>query len=1365
MINLTVVIDNDEAIRKLRELQNVAKTTTSSVVKDSERMDETFNKIKNSIAGLVAGVSISALAKQVVEVRGEVQQLEVAFETMLGSKQKAEKLLAESIELAAKTPFGLQDVSNGAKMLLAYGSAAEEVTEEIKMLGNIASGLSIPLNDLIYLYGTTRTQGRMFTMDLRQFMGRGIPLAEELAKQFGVTKDAVGQLVADGKVGFEQMQTALRALTSEGGQFYNLMEKQSQTITGQISNLEDSIFQMFNAIGKQSEGIIGGAIDVVASLVENYERVGRTLVGLVAVYGTYKTAVMLAAAASKGYTIAELARYSALVLVEKAQKLLNATMLKNPYVLAATAVAAFVALLISQKTATERLRDAEEDYAAAKQDAIDKENEHMQSINDLIATAEDEYASTYARRDALHELIRKYPEVFAKYDTELAMLRDLKQIKLEIASIEAGKSITIPQNELEKVNARIAELEALRDQQSLYVGTGGYQPRLTRGLTKKEQAELEVLQKRRRELYGDIADAQRDNYLAGLASVSDEELAREIEQTKRALAQYKERGYISPFGDVMGGDFGSNYDPTRMEGDLQILEAEYARRQAPTMTAKDWLASKKQEWEDAEKAYNDYLSNKGQISDEEFTRESKRLKEEADSKKKAYMGYAPSGRTGRKSKSDSQAERIKKAADIYSDINAYNSDVQVELLEDGANKEIAQINRNYEKKVAEIREQEKKLTSLQGTITDEQNAALTLALENAAKVRDAEIAKVNKRSEEEAAKSMNEYLIAYGTLQEKILATQDKYATAIANAKNDGEKKMLETERDAILAEFAVEAEGFGKELVGKTTKELSTMIEQLRAQVEAKQEAFDALDSSDSTSAQAYREEINKLNAQIKVLQQQLGKANKAIKDDNWAEATQVFQNIANTANEAAEGISEYNEEAGMVLSGITQLASFGIDLIGTLQGVQKAFKATGEAASAMEKASAIIAVISLAIKAVSGIFNIMNANEEATRNATLAAYEYSQALKEIANIELRESFSAMFGKDSFGEFSALLTETQKQLQELEDTKKKLAETEESAVKNLGANTSVWGNFGGLRGKMNDAKSLDNTLVADMRSGWQKFWGTGNDNIKTTSLEEFYEDGKLNVDKLKAYYDQYKDYLTAEQADLVKSLIDTGELYEKNMDAVTEYLSNIFGELGQSISDSLLEAFKNGTDAAEAMGDVVANVIERMAQDIAYMTFIQPLLDDAEARSKAMQDLYARGLISEEEYLKRQKKNLKILEEGLAARQDELNDFYEDVGIDSSASSQSATQKGFQAMSQDTGDELNGRFTDIQGKVSGIHEAVQFMKSLGSQQLQSLTSIHATVADIRNDTTLIEQHTRVLSTMSQDLSDLKRAVVNEGLI
>jgi hypothetical protein len=205
-------------------------------------------------------------------------------------------------------------------------------------------------------------------------MGRGIPLAEELAKQFGVTKNEVANLVSEGKVGFEDMAAALQAMTSEGGKFNNLMEKQSQTIAGQKSNLEDAIYQMFNEIGRSSEGVISCALDVASSLVENYEAIGKVLLSLINYYGAYKTALIISnavatvsTALTNGQTLAQYAHAKALAVVAIAQEKLNLKMMKNPYVLAAMALATVVTLLIFTSDETEKLAEAEQEYADAKQ--------------------------------------------------------------------------------------------------------------------------------------------------------------------------------------------------------------------------------------------------------------------------------------------------------------------------------------------------------------------------------------------------------------------------------------------------------------------------------------------------------------------------------------------------------------------------------------------------------------------------------------------------------------------------------------------------------------------------------------------------------------------------------------------------------------------------------------------------------------------------------------------------------------------------------------------------------------------------------------------------------------------------------------
>ena len=200
--------------------------------------------------------------------------------------------MQQLVKTAATTPFDLQGVANGAKQLLAYGENVENVNDDLIRLGNIAAGLSQPLGDIVYLYGTTMTQGRLYTADLNQFTGRGIPMIRELAKVFGVAEGEVKSLVEAGKVGFPEVQKVIQNLTNEGGMFYNLMQEQSKTITGQISNIEDAVSTMFNEIGKANEGIINEALSGVSYLVENYEKVGKVLVGLVATYGVYKVAVM-----------------------------------------------------------------------------------------------------------------------------------------------------------------------------------------------------------------------------------------------------------------------------------------------------------------------------------------------------------------------------------------------------------------------------------------------------------------------------------------------------------------------------------------------------------------------------------------------------------------------------------------------------------------------------------------------------------------------------------------------------------------------------------------------------------------------------------------------------------------------------------------------------------------------------------------------------------------------------------------------------------------------------------------------------------------------------------------------------------------
>lgn len=291
--------DNSNLLSSLDGAREGVRRTAHDIEESGLSIEDMFKRIGAAVGVAFTFDQSKNFVRSVMEMRGQFQQLEIAFNTMLQSEEKATMLMSQLVETAAKTPFDLQGVAQGAKQLLAYGIAADEVNETITRLGDIAAGLSIPLGDLVYLYGTTMTQGRMFTMDLRQFMGRGIPMAEELAKQFGVTKNEVAGLVTAGQVGSDAVKQAIWNMTNEGSKFGGLMAEQSKSITGQISNIEDAFDTMLNKIGKSNEGLINDGLADVSFLIENYEEVGRVLLGLVSAYGEYKAALMVTSAIQK----------------------------------------------------------------------------------------------------------------------------------------------------------------------------------------------------------------------------------------------------------------------------------------------------------------------------------------------------------------------------------------------------------------------------------------------------------------------------------------------------------------------------------------------------------------------------------------------------------------------------------------------------------------------------------------------------------------------------------------------------------------------------------------------------------------------------------------------------------------------------------------------------------------------------------------------------------------------------------------------------------------------------------------------------------------------------------------------------------
>ena len=369
--------------------------------------------------------------------------------------------MSQLVDTAAKTPFDLTSIAQGAKQMLAFGSNVGSVVDEIVMLGNVASGVSAPLGDLIYLYGTLRSQGRAYTVDIRQFAGRGIPIYEELGKVLNVDRQELNKLVTEGKVGFPEVEKAFKNMTSEGGIYFNLMQEQSKSLTGMLSNLGDAWDSALNKIGKDNEDLFAGAIQGAIDLVENMDEIIRIVQAVTIAYGSYKAAIMLNTLATKGYTgvalIDNTVKQAKIALLKAEATITGQTAAQTK---AMTAVQqAHVAALQKELTAEEQANLVKKLRIATIQQLLTaQQQEYLSNLNLTASSANYEAVATSVltveQREALSktDLSAKSAvyraaleqEVAAKRSNIVASVETLREeVKLAASRAESAKQSSI----------------------------------------------------------------------------------------------------------------------------------------------------------------------------------------------------------------------------------------------------------------------------------------------------------------------------------------------------------------------------------------------------------------------------------------------------------------------------------------------------------------------------------------------------------------------------------------------------------------------------------------------------------------------------------------------------------------------------------------------------------------------------------------------------------------------------------------------------------------------------------------------------------------------------------------------------------
>ena len=706
-------------------------------------LSSSFQRAAGLAAGIFAVSGVQDFVSKLYSVRGEFQQLEISFKTMLGSGEQANELIAQLAQTAASTPFDLQGIASSAKNMLAYGFAADQVNDTIVRLGNVAAGLSQPLGDIVYLYGSLRASGRVTNIDIRQFANRGIPIYEELAKVLGKSVSEINSLVSAGKVGFPEIEQAFQNMTNKGGKFYNLMQAQSESLTGQISNLQDNIDMMFNELGKASEGVLSSGVKAVSYLVENYEKIGKVIAGLIVTYGVYRTAVITNIALTKGWTAATQADTIARGLnalsiksLTAATNRLTAAMLANPYGAIAVALTAVIAAMWAFSDSTSAAERAQKDFNEEKKRAEEQEQKHKEAVEALLNVVRDEASATADRQSALEQLQKYYPQIFDKYDTETLKLQDIAKLKREIAEYDGKAKVDKAKDELGKAQEEVEKakkaLKALSESRRTYAG-----PEHSYAVSDATER-LEYLQKQlalKKKEYGKLSDSQLFN-AKGLSELTDSQLSAmliNIQKAKRAVKQGREM-YLT------GSIIKDAYDEKGWENLAKQIKSEQEARKKPIKSYKDAVTDLKKEEEKANKelkAFNTLTAQQLKRKKEEAVKngnynwnpdeERKRLKEEYDLKKKAREEYEKgAGETSKKggsrkhSKEESEAhtkarqaeerrqqeeQRTRELARSRRDAELNLEAERIALMQDGFAKEMAELQLQHKRKMAAFDDQ------------------------------------------------------------------------------------------------------------------------------------------------------------------------------------------------------------------------------------------------------------------------------------------------------------------------------------------------------------------------------------------------------------------------------------------------------------------------------------------------------------------------------------------------------------------------------------------------------------------------------------------------------------------------------------
>lgn len=1388
------------SVKKLRDEYALYNDNAKEIVESNNGIAISWKKALAVIGG--AGV-LKALGSEIIRVRGEFQAADTAIQTLLGNKERADALMAQVREYAKVSPLEFSDVTTATQMMLGFNIEAEKVPRFLSAIGDVSMGNTQKFNSLTLAFSQMSAAGKLMGQDLNQMINAGFNPLQTMSEKTGKSIATLKDEMSKGAVSAEMVQQAFIDATSAGGRFYNMSENASKEINGQLSMMYDALDSVFNDLGQKSEGVIMSGIQATTSLVENYETVGKVLAGLVITYGAYRTAVMLVTAAESKHTLVEIGLTNARILARKAQLALNAAMLTNPYVALGTVIVGLTATMWAMSDSTTATARAQKEYNDIKEAASKREQEHKQKIEELLTAARDESLATLTRQKSLEELRKEYPKIFEQYDIEKLKLEDILKLKQKINEEDSRRSVQGRRDDYNALKQTIANQRRylqlfdnpdLRKNMSdsdkeiwkLFSGNQSY-------VQVREQMEKnsELLKKYQKDMLDDNISAYKSN----LKNYSKEKLEAELKLAQSSAS--KRNGFVVNGMMVKGGD---------LESVISSINGALAKKKSPTTYKQDYEKAKK-DWDDAKKKLSEIEKDKSKFTSKQYEEAKKR----AETTEKAYKNLG--GITGSSlTKQDNQTEKLRKQTNKYNalldkqsleqqrsaeDLQMEVDEARIKAMDEGSAKTIAEMELNFEKEMQAIDRQKK--DALRKKVEDAR-AAWEANPKNKGKSFDTtdiklsddeqnyydELYKIAIISNEKIYKDLAEHYLSYA---DERLAIEKKFNDDIsilqearkkAEAKGDASEiakidrsveKRTEIKNEDI---FKLDAEQFKKnmnweQVFGNLDKVSTDTLKKLKVNLK------DFISSQKDLSPENLKELVDAIE-----------RIDDKVSERNPFEAMSVsFKSLKDATDAQREAQEAYNKTLKEGTDEEKKNAK------ATLESAKNnKQKAISEATTVLHHGVDEIGQYVDAGNQVIGIMETLGTKTPEWLEGTMSGF--GEMLDGLGSIDLMKPMSIVTGGlqtikgalTSITSLGGVINWSGSNAKEVQDSINRLADRNETLQTSIESLTDEIKASKGTKSvaayrsayEYQKEQNSNYLNIAREQAGyhnshksWQYYmrwsaedlkWIQQNINKNFTGTSSLWELTPEEMEKLRSNVDIWTKMQNAGKGGYGERVTDKLDDYIEQAGKLEELTDNLYEGLTGMSFDSMYDSFVSSLMDMEKSAEDVADDISKY--------FMQAMLSNAigEQFSDKLRTWYDKfgeamkddGTLDNNERKELMDEYMGYVDEAMKLR-DELAAATGYDKISQESTSQSASSKGFQTMSQDTGEELNGRFTALQ--IAG--EEIKNQNIIQSQSLNLLTVKADALLSINTETRNIADDTRDL--IAQSYLELVQISENTGAI